>query len=205
MRRTSPKYVRREVTRHGRVTYYFQRGHGPRVRLPDVEAANFRSCYDRAFAGAADVREMPISPIALRKQRVERALRGGLSAAKARSKTKSVPFELTLDWLLETAQRQDFRCCLTGIEFFAKSGTLGKIDPYAPSLDRRVPAKGYTPDNVRIVIRAVNTMLLDWGDEIFSRVANSYRYWQRTNGDSSIPLPSMLGPHLEKTLEDSNA
>jgi hypothetical protein len=205
MHRASLKFIHKVTTRHGRVVYYFRRGRG-RVRLPDIDAPNFRACYDRAMAGGpADVRDMPLSPITLRKQRVERALGDALRGARGRSKTKSVPFDLTLDWLLKTAEKQGFRCYLTGIEFFAKSGTTGKIDPFAPSLDRRVPRLGYTPGNVRIVIRAVNTMLLDWGDEIFARVANSYRYWQRTNGGGSIPAPFIPGPHLEKTQENSDA
>lgn len=50
---------------------------------------------------------------------------------------------------------------------------------YVPSLDRIVAGRGYTTDNARIVLLAVNVMLSDWGADVFEQVANSYRYWQR--------------------------
>lgn len=51
-----------------------------------------------------------------------------------------------------------------------------KINPYSPSLDRIDTSRGYTKDNVRLVVYAVNIMLMDWGESIFARVVNGYRY-----------------------------
>ena len=51
----------------------------------------------------------------------------------------------------------------TGIRFYAEFDVTGRFHPYAPSLDRIDPKRGYTPDNVRLVVFAINTMLLDWG------------------------------------------
>lgn len=194
-----PKNVHSQTNRHGRMVYYYRVGHGARVRLPDIDAKNFKHHYDRAAEGRPiDIRELAITPMEARKQRVEAAMMDCLRAARTRSRKKSVPFDLTLDWLLETAEKQDFRCLLTGIEFYAKSGTKGKIDPFAPSLDRIEPSKGYTRANVRIISRAVNTMLLDWGQDVFELVARSYRYWQRTNQDVSIPPPCRIIPSPKK-------
>lgn len=111
-----------------------------------------------------------------------------------------MPFGLTIDWLLETAKAQEFRCQLTGIEFYAKPPARGKIDPYAPSIDRIVPSLGYVPGNVRIVVRAVNTMLLDWGAEVFEQVANSYRYKQWNEKRKSIPAPFDTVSRTQKKL-----
>jgi len=38
-------------------------------------------------------------------------------------------------------------------------------NPYAPSLDRIVPAHGYAPGNVRFVLEAVNVAMNQWGLE----------------------------------------
>lgn len=48
MPRKLPPYVVRERTRHGRVTFYFRRGKGQRVRLPDIRDPAFEEAYQRA-------------------------------------------------------------------------------------------------------------------------------------------------------------
>lgn len=179
MPRRLPKNVVSETTRHGKTIYYFRRD-GARVRLPEPDHANFKTHYEAARSGSPvpHVRDMPPTVMALRRQKVEATLASCLRAARGRSRRRGLPFSLTLDGLLAVAKGQDFRCLLTGIEFFAEPPARGKVDPYAPSIDRIEPAKGYVPENTRIVIRAVNLMLLDWGPAVFEQVANSYRYWQ---------------------------
>lgn len=148
MPRKMPKNVHKQRTRHGAEVYYFRRGQGPRLRLPDISSPKFSLFYNQAAEGRPlDVRDIVPSPVKLRKQRVEKAIVACLCNARNRSRRKSIPFDLTIEWLLETVQRQDFRCQLTGIEFYAKSGTRGKINPFAPSLDRIIPSKGYTKDH----------------------------------------------------------
>lgn len=54
MPRKLPPYVYREKSRHGRVRFYFRRGKGTRVRLPDdLQSDEFKSAYDAALAGKA--------------------------------------------------------------------------------------------------------------------------------------------------------
>lgn len=48
-----PKYVNRMRTRHGKVVFYFRRGKGAYVRLPDLAHADFERAYAAALAGAA--------------------------------------------------------------------------------------------------------------------------------------------------------
>lgn len=189
MPRLRPKNVHKETTRHGKVAFYFRRDNGPRIRLPDISSPDFYMHVEAAAAGRP-IPYLPIMPktsIELRKQRVEKSLRNSLVAARSRSISKNLPFNLNIGWLLNEAEKQQFKCKLTGIEFFAKPISRRKIDPYSPSLDRIEPEKGYVTTNVRIVIRAVNTMLLDWGTELFEQVANSYRYHQRNEKRKSIP------------------
>ena len=45
--------------------------------------------------------------------------------------------------------------------------------PIAPSIDRRLSAGGYAPDNVRLVCVAVNFGLGQWGDEVFLSLARA--------------------------------
>ena len=102
------------------------------------------------------------------------SIRRGLAAAKHRAAKRALPFDLTEKWALDKIERQEFKCALTGISFFAHH-PAPRVHPYAPSFDRIDCAGGYTIDNVRIVVFAVNVMLSDWGDGVFSRVADGYR------------------------------
>lgn len=48
-----PKHVNRYRTRHGKMVFYFRRGHGPSVRLPDMTDPGFERAYAAALAGMA--------------------------------------------------------------------------------------------------------------------------------------------------------
>jgi hypothetical protein len=63
---------------------------------------------------------------------------------------------------------------LTSITFFFAGKMVGRRNPYAPSIDRINCEKGYTRDNVRIVISAINMILSDWGAEVMEHVAIRY-------------------------------
>ena len=172
------KYVQIETSRHGKVVYYFRRGKKPRVRLiGQPGTAAFSESYAAAMAETPvlHVRDMP-TLAETRKQETERYFRQFMPRARRRCRLKGLPFDLTLDWALSQAEAQEFRCCLTGIEFFAKHQAKSALNPYAPSIDRVDPKGGYTQDNVRIVVFALNAMLMDWGQEIFEQIVNSYRY-----------------------------
>lgn len=194
-------YVAVETTRHGKTAYYFRKGRGPRIRLPnDIGSEEFKDAYVSALDAqpVPHVRDMPVTPIARRKQRTEATLKGALRSAKTRALAGGVPFDLTLDLLLDMAERQDFRCALTGIEFFAENEWTGRVYPYTPSIDRITPGGGYVPDNIRIIVYALNAMLLDWGEPLFLQIANSYRYWNGTKNARPIPALYGGGPHLQK-------
>ena len=158
-----PKYrfVTSERTRHGKVINYFRRNKGVRIRLPDdKDSEEFKQAYQAAWDAIpiGDVRNMPVTAVERRKQRTEATLRGSFRSARTRARTKGVPFDLTLDFLLDLALEQEFRCRLTGIEFFANNDANCRVDPFIPSIDRIVPERGYVQDNVRLVIYALNAM-----------------------------------------------
>lgn len=76
-----------------------------------------------------------------------------LRGAKQRAKRDGLPFLLTQEW---AASRWTGRCEVTDIEFVFSTGR----NPYlfSPSLDRIIPSLGYTPDNCRFVLHAVNAL-----------------------------------------------
>lgn len=70
LKRKLPPHVVREVSRHGKVKYFYRIGKGVRVRLPDdIKAREFKEAYKQAVAGykLIDVpRGIPTQPYSLR-------------------------------------------------------------------------------------------------------------------------------------------
>jgi hypothetical protein len=184
------KFVQAEISRHGKVMYYFRRGKGARLRLPDYDDARF---WD-AYAIAKDSSASTYKPNFVRqefqirqKQKTGSTIARAVKSAKQRSAARGLPFDIDYDWAVATIESQKFCCCLTGIPFYMANEAKSTRNPYTPSLDRIDPAGGYTKDNVRIVIYAVNIMLMDWGTKIFERVANGYRYTKGTKSRILFP------------------
>ncbi|MBK5958135.1 hypothetical protein CCR97_08385 [Rhodoplanes elegans] len=108
------------------------------------------------------------------RQRIEGALRVRVAAAKCRKVSKAVESDLTLDWALAEVERNGLRCAVTGIPFFKEVKRATNWDPYAPSIDRIVPARGYVQSNCRIVLASINAALSDWGEEVFADIAKAF-------------------------------
>ena len=93
----------------------------------------------------------------LRKRRAEFPWYSGLLAAGDRSRQKKHEYTLTAEWAASTYTGF---CVLTGIPFvISAQGPAGKsgVRPYSPSIDRINPLKGYTQDNCRWVLSAINS------------------------------------------------
>lgn len=93
--------------------------------------------------------------------------------ARFRAAKKSMPFEISLDWMLAECERQGNRCALTGIPF-RMSRTEARNRPFAPSIDRISSFKGYTTENSRVICLAVNLALNQWGDSTFAEIAEGF-------------------------------
>jgi hypothetical protein len=80
-------------------------------------------------------------------------------SAKRTAKNLGMGFDLTKDWIrkkLETG-----RCEVTDLPFDLSNRNknikgAGNVQKYAPSLDRKDPLKGYTKDNVQLVVWMYN-------------------------------------------------
>ena len=95
-----------------------------------------------------------------------------LRDARSRSKKKGAVCDLTREWL--SGRFISGVCELTGLPFDFSQKDKSATQPFAPSLDRKDPTKGYTKDNVRLVIWAINMALADHGEAVFAKVAAAY-------------------------------
>ncbi len=91
-----------------------------------------------------------------------------LRSARRRAERAGVPFTLTKVWLEKRLAAG--QCEVTGI--FFQSASFG-VSPYSPSVDRIKPALGYTPENCRLVLFALNTALGNWGLVKFLPIARA--------------------------------
>lgn len=95
------------------------------------------------------------------KRKMERRARLLVTNAKKRVRAKGLEFNLD-DHIDDLQARIDVGVCeLTGYPFNLSGGRT--FD--SPSLDRIDASKGYTIDNVRVVLHCVNAALGDWGEE----------------------------------------
>lgn len=96
-----------------------------------------------------------------------------LWAARDRSRDGACKIDLSEADMLEIVRRADGHCEVTGIPF-NRNALAGTRRPYAPSLDRINPTAGYTKDNCRLVLFAVNVAMSDWGESVFAHIARVY-------------------------------
>jgi hypothetical protein len=136
-------------------------------RLIENSRAHFAQHRERANAGRAARRA---TNVALENQRQReynyraRAVSPWLKlimGAKTRAKKYNVPFDLTEEW---AQKRWTGECELTRIPFrLDQRGSGPKV--FSPSIDQVNPRKGYTKNNCRIVLWAINAFKHDGTDE----------------------------------------
>lgn len=114
-----------------------------------------------------------------------------VNVAKHRAKTKGISFDLDP---MEIQLRIDAGLCeMTGIAFDLSTPRAWN----APSLDRADSTKGYTKDNVRVVLFALNVMANVWGPNRILEIASAIRT-RRMNVSSQ--LQSSLTEALQRRL-----
>lgn len=86
------------------------------------------------------------------KTRQESPVKVLIEGVKKRAKKRKLAFDLTTAW---GEARWTKHCELTGIPFDLGRSKLG---PRSPSIDKIIPEKGYTQENCRIVLLAINWM-----------------------------------------------
>ena len=94
-----------------------------------------------------------------------------VSRLKNRATKKGLPFDLD-QHLPELKERMSGRVCeMTGTPLVLSRGKPGHN---SPSLDRIIPEKGYTYDNIRIVCFAMNAALGSWGEVALRQVMDAW-------------------------------
>ncbi len=92
-------------------------------------------------------------------------------ACRRRAEQKGIPFTLTKEWLQEKLSGS---CEATGLPFIFPEHKAGR-GPLSPSVDRIDPEKGYTPENCRVIVWALNCAISTWGEEMLLIVIDSWR------------------------------
>lgn len=107
-------------------------------------------------------------PCEKKKQAVKRLdprarARAMFATAKCRSKKYGLAFSLSVDWI---TRRLETGCEVTGLPFDFGRSKASRFNPSGPSLDRRDSSKGYTEDNVQVVLFAYNMVKNDGDDGV---------------------------------------
>jgi hypothetical protein len=97
-----------------------------------------------------------------------------LDNARTRALRRGEQFPLTQRDMEHIIARSRSRCEVTGLPFSWKWHPNQRRRPFAPSLDRIIPALGYTRANVRLVCVAVNIAINEWGEDTFAAIASAY-------------------------------
>jgi len=92
-----------------------------------------------------------------------------LTSAKSRAKKKQLPFNLTKLWLLQ--KLENGTCELSGIPFDFSKSSKNNFNPMSPSIDRIDSSKGYTFDNCRVILTALNVALSEYGLGLYLEIA----------------------------------
>jgi len=81
---------------------------------------------------------------------------------------------LDIEYLLDLYDKQNGKCCMTGIEFQISNGSgVAGRSPWSMSIDKINPNGWYTKDNIRLVCLMFNLCKSSWSDEDVMKFAKS--------------------------------
>ena len=112
-----------------------------------------------------------------------------IASAKARALSKGLPFNLDVAWLEDKLSLM--ACEATGIPF----NLLASRGWDTPSLDRIIPEAGYTKQNTRLVLFALNAACGAWGEDRLLEIVSKITAKRREKSDQ---LSKQLGEKLRK-------
>lgn len=103
-----------------------------------------------------------------------------LNSYKIRAEQKGRDYELTPDLLESLLQSQSGRCALSGEPLSLPLYTSGIPDShFNVSIDRIDASKGYTPDNIQLVQKKINTAKNAMSDAEFIDMCGKVVKWQK--------------------------
>ena len=97
-----------------------------------------------------------------------------LSKAQSNRKrpTRTLEFNLTVEYIQSLLEKQNYRCALSGIELDHK---LGKNSLRVASIDRKNSNRGYVKGNVQIVLNCLNKAKGESTDKEFRQLLSEIR------------------------------
>lgn len=95
-------------------------------------------------------------------------------ALRDRAKYKELKFNLTPKYLQKLFDNCEGKCSVTKLPFDMQMGKGKNRNPFRPSVDRIDSSKGYVKNNVQIVLAVVNTMKMDYTDDILHPVIRAW-------------------------------
>lgn len=105
--------------------------------------------------------------------------RRNITSWKQASIKKNIPFDLTIEYVMDLWQKQSGKCYYTGadLKFTLPNTNIGFPKKDAPSLDRLIPNKGYVRGNVVWCVWWANRMKYEMEEEEFyNRIQNIMRH-----------------------------
>lgn len=90
---------------------------------------------------------------------------------KTGAKRRSIHFDISIEEINKLVDKSKGKCSLTGIPFDLSKDPKYRLRLWAPSIDRIDSSKGYTADNIRLVVASVNIALSDFGEDVLIRIA----------------------------------
>ena len=94
--------------------------------------------------------------------------------ARKRAERKGFDIDIDVRFLADLYLAQGGLCALTGLRMETGPAPDLRTNPHAVSLDRIDNARGYTRDNVRLVVWAINWALGEWGESRFTELAKTF-------------------------------
>lgn len=170
------KYLSRSgCFKSGNPRYYYREPGFKSIPMPDapIDSPVFLQWYEKMSAGPArsDARFPDIA----------KELRSAVKRSRERSARRGRTHTVTEEIALQMLWSQRGKCALTGITFTLSPSATSKRKPFAPSIDRLDPTRGYEPDNVRLVCVIVNLARGDFSDSELLAMANGLTGTKRSN------------------------
>lgn len=154
----------------------YPKARAPRVdrsKMSEAEWTEHKKQKDREKAARYNERNPGLTNGKLRQRRHENPWYQSLLATGQRSRKNGHDHDLTKAWAETTYTGT---CSLTGIPFvLATAAPAGKsgVRPYSPSIDRINPRRGYTRDNCRWVLAAINSFKGEMSDAEMYHIAEA--------------------------------
>jgi hypothetical protein len=117
-----------------------------------------------------------------------------------RNARKRPNYHLTREDEQRLIRESQGRCALTGLPFRGRCREFRR-NPYGVSVDRVDSSRGYTPDNTRLVLVAVNLAMNEWGEDVFRQIAHAYLLAGHNSGLESITLQNVVPPETPCAVE----